>query len=292
MPQKQAYKEYYTAGEVKKKLGITDGQLYNYVRYGHLQRIMPPGKKQGVYKRDEVDKFALELSAFLSGSEKAKRLTFTNVTETDVPEFVRLTEEIFSGVHLDVAERVKWVKKNPEVLYQLCLDTQIIGCAVILPLKSEKIEQILRDEASADEIKAEEIEVYGTGKPFYLYITGVGVSPALNKQDKRWYGAKLARNIGETIINLGKRGIEIKTITARSETVDGIRLLRHVGFRQIPSITRKVNFRINMKEANHIDIAVQYNKELMETKKQKAQRRRKTAEEQADGMPLAKPSAK
>jgi hypothetical protein len=282
MPQRQAFKEYYTAGEVKKKLGITDGQLYNYVRYGHLQRIMPPGRKQGVYRRDEVDKFALELNVFLSGSERAKRLTFTNVTESDVPEFVRLTEEIFEGVHLDVEERIKWIKKNPEVLYQLCLDTQIIGCTVILPLKPDKIEQILRDEASADEIKADEIEVYKVGKPVYLYITGVGISPVLNKQDKRWYGAKLARNIGEAIINLGKRGIEIKTITARSETVDGIRLLRHAGFRQIPSITRKVNFRIDMNEADHIDMVVQYNNALREAKKQRAPKHGKTKEKELE----------
>jgi hypothetical protein len=282
MPRRQAFKEYYTAGEVKKKLGITDGQLYNYVRYGHLQRIMPPGRKQGVYRRDEVDKFALELKAFLSGSDQVRRLTFTNVTESDIPDFVRLTEEIFSGVHLDAGERVRWIKRNPEVLYQLCLDTQIIGCAVILPLKPEKIEQILRDEASADEIKAEEIETYETEKPFHLYITGVGVSPTLNKQDKRWYGAKLTRNIGEAIINLGKRGIEIETITARSETVDGIRLLRHVGFRQIPSITRKVNFRIDMKEADHIDIAVQYNKELQKARKQRTQKHRKATKEELE----------
>ncbi len=49
MPQRKPYKEYYTASEVKRKLGVTDGMLYNYVRYGHLERITPPGRKQGVY---------------------------------------------------------------------------------------------------------------------------------------------------------------------------------------------------------------------------------------------------
>src|SRR5215469_7515580 len=148
MPQTKTFKDYYTASEVKQKLGITDGMLYNYVRYGHLERITPPGRKQGVYRRDEVDKFALEMKAFLSGREEAKRATFTRVTKEDLPEVLRLSKEIFNWLP-NAAIRTAWIEKNPDTQFQLCLDTRVIGCAVVLPLKLETIEQILRDEISS-----------------------------------------------------------------------------------------------------------------------------------------------
>ena len=51
-------KEYYTAAQTKEILGINDNKLYTYTGNGSLKRIIPPGKKQAVYKRREVDKLA------------------------------------------------------------------------------------------------------------------------------------------------------------------------------------------------------------------------------------------
>src|SRR5579875_3446848 len=112
MPRRQAFKEYYTAGEVRKKLGITDGQLYNYVRYGHLQRIMPPGRKQGVYRRDEVDKFALELKAFLSGSDQVSltksgmSLSVTLVNVSRLTWSLPLRKAFSSSANLSTSSRL------------------------------------------------------------------------------------------------------------------------------------------------------------------------------------------
>ncbi len=58
-------KDYYTAAQVKELLGITDGMLYTYVDNGALDRIIPPGKKQGVYRRSQVDQLARDLKVFI-----------------------------------------------------------------------------------------------------------------------------------------------------------------------------------------------------------------------------------
>lgn len=266
MPQTRSYKDYYTAKEVKAKLGITDGQLYNYVRYGHLERIMPPGRKQGVYKKEEVDKFSVEMQAFLGSRKAARNVTFTPVTKNDVKDTVKLTEEIFK-THLDSDIRLSWVLRNPDVSYQLCVNGSVIGVVTILPLKLEKIEQILREEVESEATKPEEIEMYKPGNHYHLYVMGLGVSPALSKPEKRLYGSKLILGIYEALINLGKRGIEIETITARSHTFDGIRIMRHIGFRQIPSITKDLNFRLEPLTSD-VSIAQQY-REALEASKQK-----------------------
>src|SRR2546421_6198950 len=137
MPQTKPYSDYYTASEVKKKLGITDGMLYNYVRYGHLTRITPPGRKQGVYKKDEVDKFALEMQAFLGSKEKTRNLVVSRVTKNDVVDTVKATGEIF-GSQPRLAIRGSWVERNPDVSYQLCEDGSTMGVATLLPLKPER----------------------------------------------------------------------------------------------------------------------------------------------------------
>lgn len=70
MPQMKVGNEYYTAAQVKEKLDITQGTLYNYVRNGTLKPVVPPGKRQGVYPRSEVDQLAHELRAFMATRQK------------------------------------------------------------------------------------------------------------------------------------------------------------------------------------------------------------------------------
>lgn len=261
MPQNKGYRDYYTASETKKVLGITDGKLYNYVRYGHLERITPPGRKQGVYKKAEVDKFALELHAFLSTREDTtkedfKPTTFTKVTKDDIDDTLRVTEDVFQW-RPSKAIRTSWVEKNPDVSYQLCKDGLAIGVASMLPLAPERIERILLGEVSSEDTLPDEIERYKAGKPYHLYIMGVGVCTSFSKQEKRFYGSKLIQGLCEAIIDLGRRGIEIATISARSHTVDGIRIMRHIGFDRIPSITQDVNFRVDAQTSDN-PVVLQY----------------------------------
>ena len=97
MPQMKISNQYYTAAQVKEKLGITQGMLYNYVRNGTLKPVTPPGKKQGVYLRTEIDKLARETQAFMAARNKASSI-FTRVTENDVKDLkasVELTRILF-----------------------------------------------------------------------------------------------------------------------------------------------------------------------------------------------------
>ena len=80
----------------------------------------------------------------------------------------------------------------------------------------------------------------------HLYLRTVGIEPAVSRLEKRVWGSRIVANLIKIIIELGKRGIDIRTITARSETPDGIRLLKHMGFTEIPSITNHRNFVIDV----------------------------------------------
>lgn len=63
----------------------------------------------------------------------------------------------------------------------------------------------------------------------------IGVQPGVSLSQKREWGAVLISGGIETIIELGKRGIILRTIQAHSNTPDGIRLMRHMGFTEKPA---------------------------------------------------------
>jgi len=256
--------KYYTASEVKQKLGISDSTLYNYVYKGELQRIVPPHRKQGVYLRSEVDEIAREFDAFFA-SRHTISSTFTKATKEDMPECVALSAAIFGGLNIiPLEKRIAWLEKNPDIDYVLRHDNQMMGYTTIVPLSKEKIEKILKEEEFSKDMTPDEIEKFKPGKPLHVYIMAIGVRPGVSKLEKRTYGARLVSGLTNTMIEFGKKGIAIETAVARSDTPDGINLLRRIGFTEIPSeIPGTRNFEINI-ERSGLPAIMEYKQALEE----------------------------
>src|SRR5205085_9409528 len=100
-------KDYYTAAQVKEILGLTDGMLYNYVDNGALQRIIPPGKKQGVYRRNQVDQLARDLKIYILTRESHPSVFTKMATREEVLETTKISDAIFGG-HIDVDRQLAW----------------------------------------------------------------------------------------------------------------------------------------------------------------------------------------
>lgn len=260
MPRINVGDQYYTASEVKAKLGITQGTLYNYVRNGYLKPIVPPGKRQGVYLRKEIDQLARETQAFLEGRNLTPA-TFGRVSKEDVAASVELTRKLFGlrgSVEENISRRLEWIAKNPDILYVLKAEDQLVGYAILLPLKLEKIYKILDGLEFSQEVKAEEVETFEAGHVVSIYLMGIGVTPGLSIGEKRVYGSRLISGLMEVIIDLGRRGVIIETLIARSDTPDGIRLLKR-GFTQVPSMTHTRNFIIKVEESG-LPVILEYKK--------------------------------
>lgn len=261
MPQMKVGKGYYTAAQVKEKLGITQGQLYNYVRNGTLHPVVPPGKRNGVYTRREVDQLADELQIFMDIRQKHPT-TFEKVTtREEVFETTKISDYIFGG-HIDTDRQIEWLKRNPDISYVVKSEGKVVGYVIILPLQPEKIKKILREEESTIDIEPSEIEVFEPGVPLHLYGGAIGTIAGLTLAEKRTYGTRLIRGLIDVIIDMGKRGIVFETFTARSTKPDGIRLLRNLGFAQIPSIAEKKDFVLDIKKSGARE-AIQYKQALI-----------------------------
>jgi hypothetical protein len=237
MPRMKVGNQYYTAKEVREKLGITQGELNTFIRNGTLKPETPPGKKQGVYKRADVDQLMRERQAFLAIPQKISSI-FGIATKEDVKAMVEITRVLFGlrdSPEATEARRLIWIEKNPELFYVVKSEGMIVGYTLMLPLKLEKIENILNGKEYAQEVNAEEIEDFIPGKPMHIYLMAAGVIPGVSHYEKRAYGARLIGGMMNVLIALGKRGIVIETLAARSDTPDGIRLLKQ-GFTEIPTL--------------------------------------------------------
>lgn len=260
MPQMKVGKDYYTAAQVKEKLGITQGTLYNYVRNGTLTPVVPPGKRQGVYPRSEVDQLAHELRAFMATRQKSASV-FARATPEDVSECAKLSDDFFSGLHFDVEKQIAWMKKNPDICYVVKDEGKVVAYILLLPLDPHKIERFLRGEESSLNLETEDIQEFIPGKPVHIYMASIVVTSKGSLLERRTYGARLVGGILKTLIDLGRRGIIIKTIAARSSKPDGIRLLRGIGFTELLSNTDRKNFLIDVEKSGIKEI-VEYKQAL------------------------------
>ena len=67
---------------------------------------------------------------------------------------------------------------------------------------------------------------------------------------KRLWGEKLILGARDVLLDLGKRGVVIRTIKAHSFTPDGIRLMRHIGFTEtVPKAPGLRDFMIDVEQS-------------------------------------------
>src|SRR5260221_2404367 len=162
-------KEFYTAAQTKELLGITDGMLYNYVDNGALERIFPPGKKQGVYRRSQVDPLAREFKVVIVTKKKISS-SFARATKDDIPACASISDAIFNA-SFAVEKQRAWMNKNADICYVVKdEDRKVVGYVLMLPLQPEKIEKILREEESSLDLETKDIGVFEPGKPLHLYM--------------------------------------------------------------------------------------------------------------------------
>ena len=244
MPRIEPPKGYYSATQVKKILNISDAMVRTHVQKGRIKYLLPPGRKQGFYLQKDVDKLANELDAFLNLEDDAKATEFVLATEADIPGCIKLNRELFTASFpTDDATLLKkwtaWLQKNPEIVHVLKRNEEVVGIITMLPFKpnSEKFNEILRGDVSIIlgdiDILPSDIEEYQAGNHILLYLAEIGVKPSLNKDLRRKYGAKIISNFMDTMVNLGRKGVNIESIISVGETKSGVRLLQYFGFSEI-----------------------------------------------------------
>lgn len=254
--------------EVKRKLNIDDGTLDAYAKNGTVQRIHPPGLKQWVYRKQDVDDIFEEMRTFIVLS-KERAPVFARALPEEMPAIMDLIMQIFpedpspseEKMQERITRRQAWLHRNPETCFVLRVEDALVGVIFLLPLLPELIDRILATEPTPA-IKPEDVQPFEPGVPTHIFVMSLGISPRSTLGQKRFWGASLTRHIRRGFVNWGRRGIVIERIAARSDTRDGISLMRHMGFTEVPSVTHQRNFVIEVASSG-IPQIMDYKDELM-----------------------------
>jgi hypothetical protein len=263
----------YTSAQVREKLDISSSTLKNLVERGLIEKVTMPGYKQGHYTKESVDQYFEQKQLFTkkyleeeqtatTRDSEEPTTTMTEVrTREEMEQCMEISQALF-GVGMDVVdERMKILEKNASTYFMLKKDNEAIGYFSLMPLKFGKLDDLLKQTLPV-RTNVEDIEEFKSGVQIDLYLTAIGVKPGFSTPDKLKYGSRLLGRLIDLILDLGKQGIEINTIAARSNMPDGIRLMKHAGFTEIePATPERRTFIIYVKESG-IPFMQQYKRAL------------------------------
>lgn len=278
MPRIEPPKGYYTATEVKKILNISDAMVRVHVQKNRIKYLVPVGRKQGFYLKKDVDKLARDLNIFFQLDEDSV-VQFSRAKKGDLPAIIEISKALFGGGDEEsrvtpLEDRLKWMQKNPDIFCVLKKDEEVIGFTYILPLKkgSDKLEKLLRSNFAGEvDISLDDIEAFDPGKRIDLYVVAIGMKPSVKYPKKRVYASRLISHLMDNIINMGKTGVIIETITAIGFSPEGRRLLQSFGFSEIPPpAPGKRAFRIKIEESG-APLILRYKEALQESLESRSQ---------------------
>lgn len=109
-----------------------------------------------------------------------------------------------------------------------------MGYLTLVPLRPETIEDLLTLKRYAKDITTDDILTYEPEKPVDIYGMAIGVKPGVSLSQKHLYCERLILGAKSVLLDLAKRVIIIRRIIAHCFTLDGIRLMRHIGFTETP----------------------------------------------------------
>jgi hypothetical protein len=156
--------------------------------------------------------------------------TFSIATPEDAQGIYDVTTSLWGTLHTTPIEvRLEWYKVNPALDYVVKQGDVIAGYITIMPMRHESIEKLMRAEIRGWDIRPDDILPFTPGIPLECY-TGIAIRAGVYKPEK--YGMRLLLGIMDTLYEYARQGIFIKKLYGVSDTADGIKLSRDLGFKE------------------------------------------------------------
>jgi hypothetical protein len=186
--------ELITSSEARKLLGdMAPSSFKVLVDSKRVRKVVPPGRTQGKYLREDVEKLAAELLPFMEEKapkhpdqpktnwrDNASKKGATDWAKaSDLPYMLAYDYEMY-GVEntVDISITHKWWEKNPymaRLLFNADDRREIWGGVTIMPMEEETIIRVLKDELLEKDIQPEHVLTYETGKKYYGYVASATV---------------------------------------------------------------------------------------------------------------------
>jgi hypothetical protein len=238
-------KNYYTAKEAQQRLGVDENSFYYMIRTGKIKKVVPPGKKQGVYPKSQIDKLAREMLAFMTYDED-QGIQFMKVsTQDDIQEEYELASLMFGNAVHDIPTRKAWLEKNPDIDFILRDHGRLVGFINLLPAKHETITRFMEGEIRGWEISSDDVLPFTSGSRLECIIMGMATTPDVDITRRTYYGRRIIIGIMELFQELAQKDVIITKFYATSATPTGISVMRNAGFSEIKHIGKRIAFELD-----------------------------------------------
>ncbi|SRR5579885_212754 len=236
--------KYYTFEEAREKLGMTKPRFQYWIKSGKIEKVTPPKSKQGVYRKEEIDKLEKEIQAFFIADD-ASGLKFAKATGDDAREEIELSEFIFGKAVHDIPTHQEWLKKNPDIDFILRDNERLVGYINMYPMKQQAIEQFMNGRVRGWELSIEDLLPYIPYSQVECIIMDVATAPEFPKQQRVQFGARLISGLIDFIFDLAKQHIIITKFHAIGSTPTGIAILRNANFQELWHKDKRVAFELD-----------------------------------------------
>jgi hypothetical protein len=261
----------YSSSEARAKLkGMAPSSLKALSDKGIIRKIVPPGKTQGRYLKEDVDRYAEEMEHFeqaYSFAQPPTTYAFGRVqNESELKESVRIARQNLGENAYGMDRRMPWFKLSPLGDYVLKHENVVVGYFSMQAIKPEAINDVF-NKKSGRSIILDDMVPIEPGTPLDIHISGIGVKKGISKQQARIYGVILVFKLLHTLIDMGRQGFYIRKLWAKSSTVAGIKLCRGIGFTELDYINNEqIGFVLDL-ETSDLPIAQKYREALAEYQK-------------------------
>jgi hypothetical protein len=233
MPRMQPPPGWIRGKEATARLHISDSLLSRYVSEGKIRRYVPHGRKYGFYNEDDVKILEGVSTAFPGVKQRQEHRSFFAIAKrSDIPSIAKIDHDAIHSEDDLYNDEIflRWQQRNPETLFSLRdINGAVVGFVSILPLTRSALDRVIRGEISLIDVADEDIPLFATGTNIHLYIVAMAVDPLFPINVRHEYGAALLHGLVSFLFALADRRVIIETITARSHTHDGIKLMRRLG---------------------------------------------------------------
>ena len=234
--------------------GLTTAKLSDVLSPREKEKTKTKTRERGFYRLSDIKMVIEKENMFrkigLTGTWKSNPSTvFRQAIAEDLPAILDMSLKIFCEPPT-LETRLRWLREEPESLFVLTNhDGTILGYSSIIAVEERAMHAFAHGLTDSSTMVAQR---FVPGPPLHLYVMALAIDPVYIRTQKHTYGAALLRGVIGFLFALAERGVDIETITARSNKPDGIRLLKELSIPQIKSpVPDKKLFYLKVSDSGH-----------------------------------------
>src|SRR5713226_3145257 len=221
--------QYYTASQATAKLGLSKAMFHRKVSQGLIPKVTPPGKKQSLYPKRDIDALARAMNLIF---EQHERIVFSKSTPADQEEEMQIGIRCFGQEFITpLPERIAFQEKSEFTFWSLKIDGRVVGYVSLFRFPPLFLDDILTGRHVERDITVKEVLKFTRQEPFDVYVDVMAIDPRLPSHLKPLYAGIIVSRLANSILDLRSNSYLIQTLYTVTATSEGDNLVRQIGFR-------------------------------------------------------------